>query len=72
MSSYTISNNLKPFHILILSIVTCEFTFAGRNDTKDVLIVLHFISKGVNILEIVRNGLPGPMASTYLSNLLLD
>ena len=43
--------------ILNLSIVTCEFTFAGEMTQKDTLLVLYLLSKGVNVLEVVRRGL---------------
>jgi hypothetical protein len=40
--------------------------------TKDARTILHFLSKGVSILEVVRNGQPGSMTTTYLINPPLD
>lgn len=40
--------------------------------TKDARMILYFLSKGVNVLEVIRHGLPGSMATTYLINPLLD
>ncbi|MGN6631384.1 MAG: hypothetical protein ACTHKP_03985 [Nitrososphaeraceae archaeon] len=45
---------------------------ARRNDTKDALIVLYLLSKGVSVLETVRNGQPGSMSTTYQINPPLD
>ena len=45
---------------------------ARRNDTKDALIVLYFLSKGINILEVIRHGLPGSMNTIYQINSPLD
>ena len=45
---------------------------AQRNDTKDALIVLYLLSKGVSILEIVSHGSPGSMNTTYQVNPQLD
>jgi len=40
--------------------------------TKDARTILHFLSKGVNVLEVVRHGLPGSMNTTYQINPPLD
>ncbi|HEY7570060.1 MAG TPA: hypothetical protein VH796_01705 [Nitrososphaeraceae archaeon] len=40
--------------------------------TRDARTILNFLSKGVSILEIVRNGPPGSMATTYQINPPLD
>jgi hypothetical protein len=45
---------------------------ARRNDTKDARTILHFLSKGVSVLETVRNGQPGSMSTTYQINPPLD
>ena len=39
---------------------------------KDARTILHFLSKGVNVLEVVRHGLPGSMSTTYQINPPLD
>jgi hypothetical protein len=39
---------------------------------KDARTILHFLSKGVSVLEIVRNGPPGSMSTTYQINPPLD
>jgi hypothetical protein len=39
---------------------------------KDARTILHFLSKGVNVLEVVSHGLPGSMNTTYQINPLLD
>ena len=39
---------------------------------KDARTILHFLSKGVSVLEVVRNGLPGSMATTYQISPPLD
>jgi hypothetical protein len=36
--------------------------------TKDARTILHFLSNGVNLLEVVRHGLPGSMNTTYQIN----
>ena len=45
---------------------TCE------RGAKDARTILHFLSKGVSVLEVVRNGLPGSMTTTYQINPPLD
>lgn len=40
--------------------------------TKDARTILHFLSKGVNVLEVIRHGPPGSMATTYQINPPLD
>ena len=40
--------------------------------TKDARTILHFLSKGVNVLEVIRHGLPGSMNTTYQINPPLD
>jgi hypothetical protein len=39
---------------------------------KDARTILHFLSKGVNVLEVVRHGMPGSMSTTYRINPPLD
>jgi hypothetical protein len=34
--------------------------------TRDARIILHYLSKGINTLEVVRNGQPGSKTTTYL------
>ena len=36
--------------------------------TKDARMILHFLSKGVNVLEVIRHGLPGSVNTTYQIN----
>jgi hypothetical protein len=40
--------------------------------TKDARTILHFLSKGVNVLEVIRHGTPGSMSTTYQINPPLD
>lgn len=40
--------------------------------TRDARIILHYLSKGIKTLEIVRNGQPGSKTTTYLINPPLD
>ena len=40
--------------------------------TRDARTILHFLSKGASILEVVRNGQPGSMATTYQISPPLD
>ena len=40
--------------------------------TKDARTILQFLSKGVNVLEVIRHGLPGSMNTTYQINPPLD
>ena len=40
--------------------------------TKDARTILHFLSKGVNVLEVIRHGLPRSMNTTYQINPPLD
>ncbi|HEY7572271.1 MAG TPA: hypothetical protein VH796_12970 [Nitrososphaeraceae archaeon] len=40
--------------------------------TKDTRTILHFLSKGVNVLEVIRHGLPRSMNTTYQINPPLD
>ena len=40
--------------------------------TRDARTILHFLSKGVSVLEVVRNGLPGSMTTTYQISPPLD
>ena len=39
---------------------------------KDARIILHYLSKDISVLEIVRNGQPGSKTTTYLINPPLD
>lgn len=43
-----------------------------KRGTKDARTILYFLSKGVNVLEVVRHGLPGSMNTTYQINPPLD
>jgi hypothetical protein len=36
-----------------------------KRGTKDARMILYFLSKGINVLEVVRHGLPGSMSTTY-------
>ena len=40
--------------------------------TKDARTILHFLSKGVNVLEVIRHGSPGSVNTTYQINPPLD
>jgi len=40
--------------------------------TKDARTILHFLSKGINVLEVIRHGLPRSMSTTYQINPPLD
>jgi hypothetical protein len=40
--------------------------------TKDARTILHFLSKGINVLEVIRHGPPGSMSTTYQINPPLD
>jgi hypothetical protein len=48
------------------------FPAIWERGTKDARTILHFLSKGVSVLEIVRNGLPKSMTTTYQISPPLD